>query len=253
MKNSLLVLAFLALLGFAGSVQAAPALRVAVDAPYLPFAFYSEKGELEGFDVEIVRALCAEMKVDCTLTAVPFDSILSGVEDGSIDIGIAGMAPIEERKKRVLFTDRYFRSHSIFIEKHGTISALTAGNLKGKRLGAQSGTIQETYLRNTYGDIAEIVTYETTPEGFAAVKEGKVDLLFSDGLPGYAWLKTDDGEGFETIGDPVHSDIVMDSACIAVHKDNTQLRDALNEAIQAIRRNGEYDKINRKYFDFNVY
>lgn len=253
MKTFVTALVILSAMLCLGTAYAAPALRVAVDAPYPPFAFYNEKGELEGFDVEIGRALCAEMKMDCVIEAVPFDSIIPKVEDGSIDMGIAGMGATEERKKHVIFTDRYFRSHSIFMEKHGTIPDVTVDNLKGKRLGAQAGTIQETYLRNTYGNIASIVTYATAPEAFAALKKGEVDLLFADGLSGYTWLKTDEGEGFETIGEPVHSDIVLDSSCIAVNKDNVKLRDALNEAIQAIRRSGEYDRVNRKYFDFNVY
>ena len=228
-------------------------LQVAVDAPYPPFAYYDENKTLTGFDVDIAKALCAEMKRKCEIKPVDFDQIIPNIVVGKLDMGVAGMAATEERKKLVDFTERYFRSHSIFIEKPGAVANISSESLKGKRIGAQSGTIQEQYLKKMYGDIATIVLQTSYEDVFVDLKNNKTDLIFIDGLPGYHFLKSADGDGLETIGEPVQSDIVLDSSAIAVGKGQDKLRQEINNAIQAIRRNGEYDKINRKCFDFNVY
>ena len=232
--------------------QTAP-LRVAVDAPYPPFAYYDANNNLAGFDVDIVKALCKQMNRECEIKVVDFDKIIPSIMDGSIDLGVAGMGATEERKKMVDFTERYFRSHSIFIEKPGVVSEISYESLKNKRIGAQTGTLQEQYLTKMYGDIATIVLQQNYEDVFADLKNNKTDLILVDGLPGYYYLKSEQGEGLETVGQPIHSDIVLDSSAIAIAKGNDELRTEVNEAIQAIRRAGEYDKINRKYFDFNVY
>ncbi len=88
---------------------------------------------------------------------------------------------------------------------------------------------------------------------FAMLKEKRVDLIFVDGLPGYEMLKSEGGEEFEAIGDPVDSGGAMSWACIAVSKKQPQLRNDLNAAIQTLLRTGEYGRINRRYFDFTIY
>ena len=232
--------------------QSAP-LRVAVDAPYPPFAYYDENKALTGFDVDIATALCIEMKRECEIKAVDFDQMIPDIVAGKLDLAVAGMAATEDRKKLVDFTERYFRSHSIFIEKPGAVATISSENLKNKRLGTQSGTIQEQYLKKMYGDVATIVLQTNYEDVFTDLKNDKTDLIFVDGLPGYHYLKSPEGDGLETIGEPIHSDIVLDSSAIAIAKGQDKLRKEVNQAIQGIRRNGEYDKINRKYFDFNVY
>ena len=104
-----------------------------------------------------------------------------------------------------------------------------------------------------YDDVATIVLQTNYEDVFTDLKNDKTDLIFVDGLPGHHYLKSPEGDGLETIGEPIHSDIVLDSSAIAIAKGQDKLRKEVNQAIQGIRRNGEYDKINRKYFDFNVY
>lgn len=245
----------LGLPGMGGKAFAAdqPVLRVGVDVPYPPFAMLGDDGKLTGFDVDIAKALCKELGRACDIRPVNFDDMIPAIVEGTLDIAVAGMGASEERKKLVDFTDRYFRSLSIFLQRQGTLNELTPETLKGRRIGAQSGTLQATYLRETYGDSITLVTASSHDDVYALLKQGDVDLALVDGLPGYSFLKTPEGANLETIGDAVASGGVIDWASIAVSKKQPELREALNKAIQAIRRNGEYGKINRKYFDFNVY
>lgn len=241
---------------FAGVAQAAPQegpLRVAVDAPYPPFAEYDEQGALTGFDVDIAQAICKELDRGCDIRAVPFDSILPAIVAGDLDMGVAGMGATAERKQIVDFTDRYFRCLSVFVELAGTFPEITQETVKGKRIAVQSGTLQEEYLHKHFDGVVEIVGVKDFNESMELLQAKSVDLVLADGLPTYTYLKTEEGNALEIIGNAVDAEGIMDSASIAVSKDKPELREAINNALEAMRRNGEYGRINRKYFDFNVY
>ncbi len=229
---------------------AAPVLRVGIDAPYPPFAYTDPAtGKLTGFDYDIAQAVCKKIQRECDIQVVAFDQIIPSIVDGKLDIGVAGMAKKPEREKLVLFSDKYFRSSSIFIEVAGA-GNIEQESLKGKRIAVQNQTTQEDYLRKTYGEIAEIVTFENFDGIVAAVREKKVDIAFIDGLPGYYYLQTKEGKGLDIVGDPVK---LGNASCIVLHKSMEKERDAINQAILDLRSSGEYDIINRKYFDFNIY
>lgn len=247
-----LLLAFFFIFNSTSVFAAQTPIRIAIDVPYPPFAYYDAGNQLTGFDVDIAKALCAELKRECTIVIMPFEDIIPSIAANSVDMAVVGMGDTPERRKLVNFSDRYYRSHSIFVEKPGTVAGISPADLKGKRIGVQAGTIQETYLREGYKD-SVIIANNLHVETFDNLKKGIVDVVLTDGLPGYTYLKSKDGEGLETIGGPITSGSLTGASFITVSKKQPELLKQLNEAIQTIRRNGEYGKINRKYFDFNVF
>jgi len=251
MKRSFFALLFVLMLLSSPAGADDRVYKVAVDIYYPPFSYNDEKtGELSGFDVDIAKAVCRKLEVKCEVLAVPFDEIIPQIENGQLDIGSAGFAFTEERAKRVIYTNKYFRSSSLFLELPGTFEGITPETIKGKKVAVQASTNQEDYLRNTYGDLIEVVPVKGFDEIIAMVNDKSVDLGFIDGLPGYHYLKSDAGLNLDIVGDPVHLD---DGSCMVLNKDNTALRDRINAAIEELRLSGEYDSINIKYFDFNVY
>ena len=247
-----LLLALFFVFTSASAFAAQKPIRIAIDVPYPPFAYYDDNKQLTGFDVDIARALCAEIKQECEIVIMPFDNVIPSIVNGTVDMAVVGMGDLPERKKLVDFSDRYYRSHSIFVERPGTVKGITPADLKGKRIGTQAGTIQETYLKQEYKD-SVIITKDLHEQVYEDLKKGVVDVVLTDGLPAYAYLKSKEGSGLETIGGPVTAGILTGASFITVSKQQPELRKKLNEAIQTIRRNGEYGKINRKYFDFNVF
>ncbi len=224
---------------------------VAVDTYYPPFSYTDEKtGQLAGFDVDIAKAVCGRLKLNCEIKAVPFDEIIPQVEAGQLNIGCAGFAFTEERAKRVLYTHKYFRSSSLFLQLPGAFEEINADTLKGKKVAVQAGTNQEEYLRRTYGQVIEVVPVKGFEDIIRDVNGKTVDLGFIDGLPGYHYLKSDEGLNLDIVGEPVHLD---DGSCMVLRKGEEALRDKINTAIDELRSSGEYDAINIKYFDFNVY
>lgn len=247
----LLLLSAVLVTCFSFSAQAAePVLRIGIDAPYPPFAYTDPAtGTLTGFDYDIAEALCRKINRECEITVVPFDNIIPSIVEGKLDIGVAGMAKKPEREKLVLFSEKYFRSNSIFLEIPGT-NVVSREGLKGKKIAVQNKTTQEEYLRKTYGDVAEIVLLTNFEDIIQHTIDKKVDIAFIDGLPGYHFLKTEKGEALDIVGEPVQ---LGNASCIVLSKSLEKERDAINKAILELRDSGEYDTINRKYFEFNIY
>ncbi len=234
------------------SFAAEPPLRVAVDAQYPPFGYREKAGNLAGFDVDIAVALCSEMRRECLISGMEFDDILPALIRGEIDIAVAGMGNTPERARQINFTDRYYRSHSFFIKAEGTKVNISPEGLAGKSVGVQSGSAQEEYVKRTFPQ-AILVPTPSFVGMMGDLKNGKVSLAISEGLPAFAYLKTEEGAGLETVGTPIQDPLLTGPSYIAVSKKFPQLVPTLNRALDAIRRSGEYARINRKYFDFNIY
>lgn len=251
MIQRLLILLVVSML-FASSAWAQDKVyRFAVDVYYPPFSYTDEKtGQLGGFDVDVAKAVCKKMNIACEVVAASFDEIIPQIESGQLDVGCAGFAYTEERAKRVLYTNKYFRSSSLFLELPGTFDGITPVTIKGKKVAVQASTNQESYLRKTYGDIIEIIPLKGFDEIIKGVDDKSYDLGFIDGLPGYHYLKSDEGLNLDIVGDPVHLD---DGSCMVLRKDQEDFRNRINQAIEDLRLSGEYDAINIKYFEFNVY
>ena len=250
MRLHILALVCVVLLLQALPAVAAQRIRIAVDVPYPPFADKDPaSGKLFGFDVEIGEAICKQLALDCEIVAVPFDEIIPGILAGTLEVGIAGMAITPEREQQVLFSDKYFRSSSLYIEIPGSV-AISREGLKGKRIAVQNDTIQHAYLRETYADIATIVPMQNFEDIARATLNKKVDVALVEGLPAYHKLKQEAWMGLDLVGDPVSFN---KNSHIIVSKALPELVQAINRAIHDIRANGEYDRINRKYFEFNIY
>ena len=226
-----------------------PVLRVAVEAYYSPFAYKDKVTEaLTGFDYDMAQALCRSMNRTCEIQAVPFDDILPRLQRGELDMAVAGMGRTPEREKVVLFSDRYYRASNVFLGV-GSASLPTGESLKGKRLGAQAGTFQESYLRKEFGD-ATIVTFTSHDEAITALRAGTLDLVFLDSLVAYHHIRTDEDDLVNTVGLPV---MMQEDSRIVLRKELEQERKAVNQAIIDLRSTGEYDTISRKYFEFSIY
>ena len=243
-----LLIAAAAVLVLTGSASGADKVRIGTEGAYPPFNQVDAKGNLIGFDVDIAKALCAEMKAECTFVKQDWDGIIPGLLARKYDAIVASMSITDERKKAVDFTGRYYSNSLSFIRKKG--SMLDQKALKGKTLGAQRATISGQYIEKTYGDSVKMKLYDTQENAVLDLASGRLDVMVVDFGVGYNWLNSDAGKGFEFFGEGAAID---DHIGIAVRKGEEVLRDKLSAAIKAIRADGTYQKINAKYFPFDIY
>ncbi|MGH6762502.1 MAG: ABC transporter substrate-binding protein [Phyllobacterium sp.] len=251
-KTALLLASTLMVLSAPAFAQEQTEIRIATEGAYPPFNLVAPDGTLKGFDVDIAKALCEEMKAKCTIVAQDWDGIITGLQAKKYDAVVASMTVTDERKKQVAFTDRYYSSRlSVAVPKDSALTSTEASAMDGKVVGAQSGTTQGYYTEDTYAKAgADAKLYPTQDEANLDLKNGRLDALVSDKFPMMDWLKADGADCCKLLGDIAGTE--SDTA-IAVRLEDNELRENFNKAIAAIRANGTYEKIMREYFSFDIY
>lgn len=255
MKKTIAALALVAAGLLAGSASAADKLVIGTEGAYPPFNKIEADGTISGFDVEIGKALCAKMGAECTVVAQDWDGIIPGLLAKKYDMIIASMFITEERKKQVSFTNPYYlAAMTRVVPKDSALTDFTPEGLKGKTIGAQSGTTQADYISAVYAD-ADIKLYPTQDEVNLDMVNGRLDMQVGDMLPLLDWTtKNKDGECCKIVGDPITDPkFVGDGVGIAVRQEDNALREKLNKALDEIRADGTYKQINDKYFSIDVY
>lgn len=244
------------LLGWCGVTVATAAERlpVATEGAYPPFNFIDDQGQLAGFDIDIARALCQRLGKECEIIAVPWKDLLPGLVAGRYRMIVASMSKTPEREKQAEFTEPYYRTRDIFIGRAGTgIRQIAPHTVRGKILATQMDTTYADYLYRHYDDFATIRLTDTIPAAFTALAHGEVDLVLSDNLSAFTFMRSDAGQALDIIADQPSSHGLTEDARIQVHKGDLALRDAINHALRELRLDGTYHRINARYFPFDIY
>ncbi len=230
-------------------------VRIGVEGAYPPFSYVEPNGELAGFDIDIAKALGEAMGAEVTLVAQDWDGIIPALLAKKYDAIIASMSITEERMKKVAFSNKYYQTPAKFIGKKGSMPTFSKEAVKGKNIGVQRATIHDRYLTDNYGSDVDIKRYGTQDEAYLDLAAGRVDMLLADSVAlSDGFLKKPEGADYEFIGpDLTDPQWFGDGAGIAIRKEDTDLVEKINMAIDKIRSDGTYEAIQDKYFDFNVY
>jgi arginine/ornithine transport system substrate-binding protein len=229
-------------------------LRIAVQNERPPFSFRDDEDELQGFDVEIARALCAALRLECELASLQFTDLIPALQQDRIDAAVASMSITAERLQLVDFTDKYYHAPNRFVARRGAVLDIAPASLAGKTIGVKRGTIHDRYLTAEYANAAAIRRYGYSDEIFIDLALGRLDLAFADGITlTESFLKAELGEEFEFVG-PALADPRWfgNGEGVAVRKGDTELLARLNRALQQIFSDGTYEAIQRKYFDYDI-
>ncbi len=248
-------------------------IRIGVEGAYPPFSWVDNQGNLKGFDIDIAHALCKAMDAKCTLVQQDWDGMIPALMAHKFDAIVASMSITAEREKKVDFTHKYYQTPARFIGHKGTkIKFLNSGKqdgvitdvskvdlnkdaLKGKTVGVQRATIHDRFLTDVYGNTVTIKRYATQDEVYLDLEAGRIDLALQDSVAGLdGFLDKPQGKDYTFVG-PGFADPKWfgTGAGIAVRKGDDPLREALNKAIDKIRADGVYQKLEHKYFTFDIY
>jgi arginine/ornithine transport system substrate-binding protein len=230
-------------------------VRIGTEGAYPPFNFIDSSGNLQGFDIDIAKALCEAAGVQCEFVTQDWDGIIPGLLAKKYDAIIASMSITEERKQRVNFTKKYYQTPARFMAKKGADIQISKEGLAGKTVGVQRATVSENFIRDNFGQDINIKSYATQDEANMDLVSKRLDLVFADAvvlMEGF--LNTDAGKDYEFIGPGyTNKEWFGDGIGIAVRKGDDDLLQMFNNAIEKIRKDSTYKKINDKYFDFDVY
>ena len=239
-------------LWLAAPASAQESLTIGTEAAYPPFAFVLPSGELSGFDIDVAKALCAEMGATCEIVNQAFDGLIPALNAGKIDAIIASMFITPERLEAIDFAGPYYSVPAIFIAPKDSGTEITPEGLDGKYVGVQRGTTMANYVEQNFPD-ARVQMYDTLEAANLDLASGRVDVVFADSAVVNEFLKSPDGAGFEQVGEPVYDpEILGTGAGIGLRKGDTELKEKFDAALAAIIASGEYKAINEKYIPVDI-
>jgi polar amino acid transport system substrate-binding protein len=230
-------------------------IRFLTETDYPPFNFTGPDGNPAGFNVDLARAICDEIKVTCTIQMRRFDTLLDALTSNKGDAIIASMAVTPQMRTRVDFSDPYYRAPARFVSrKDAVLPDVRPEYLEGKKVGAVAGSAHEAYLKAMFTD-AEIKSYPDSDAQRAALRRGDVDFIFGDGISLAFWVNgTDSGDCCAFSGGPfVESRYFGEGIGIAVRKGNDLLRQALNWALFRVWEKGRYTDLWLRYFSISPF
>ncbi len=246
--------ACLLMVGLGAQAQSLSKLRIATEGANPPFNEVNARGEVQGFDVDLARAICDRLKRDCEIVTQDWDGMIPALLSRKFDAIVASMSITPERLNVVAFSEAYYRSPSVFIvRKSAKSDSITPDAMKGRAIGAQSGTNQAGYLQDKYKD-SEVRLYTAIADAYRDLDAGRVDAVMYDKLPAYDWLSKPDGACCRVIGGDIHDlQYLPEDIGIAFRKDDTDLRTKVNVALRGLVLDGTYKAINAKYFPFDIH
>jgi polar amino acid transport system substrate-binding protein/arginine/ornithine transport system substrate-binding protein len=247
------LVAALAVLVIASPAFAADKLRIGVEGNYPPFSEVSPSGELSGFDIDIAKAICSEMKADCEFVQQEWDGIIPALNAKKFDLIVASMTITDKRKEVVDFSEPYYDVPSRFIAKEGAFADHSPETLRGKTIIVLRNSPRAQYIAENYKD-SDVLLVDKETAVYLELASGRGDIAFgSSVVSGEAFLKTPDGKGYAQVGDAFFLTDAQDGGVgIALRKGEEDLRGKVNAALGDIMADGTYEKLAAQYFDFDV-
>jgi polar amino acid transport system substrate-binding protein len=230
-------------------------LRFVTDSDYPPFHYFDEEGVLTGFNVDLARAICEALSVECEVNPVDWEDLFKNLDNGEADAAIASIRIDTESLKRADFTSRYYATPGRFIaRKDNDLKDVRPETVEGRKIGVLKGTGHEAFLKQ-YFSAAELVPFGTSDEAQTALKAGDIDFVFGDGVGLTFWLNGVTSDACcEFRGGPYFdTKFFGEGVGIAVKKGNRQLVEILNYALEQVHASGRYEGLFLRYFPMSFF
>ncbi len=220
----------------------ADTLTMGTNAAFPPYEYY-ENDQIVGIDAEIAAAIAEKLGMELVIEDMEFNSIISAVQTGKIDFGMAGMTVTPERQQSVNFSDTYAEGVQAIIVKEGS-DIKSADDLFAEgatwKIGVQEATTGDIYCTGDFGD-ERVFKYKVGADAVEALKTGKVDCVIIDNNPAKAYV--DMNEGLVIL----ETEYTQEEYAIAVALENTELLEKINAALKELWEEGKIQEILEKY------
>jgi len=217
-------------------------ITIGMDDTLPPMEYRNDKNELVGFDIDFAEALAGELGVKVEFVPSAWDGIIPGLDAKRFDMILSAMNVTEERKKKVDFVEYFGVGQIVAVKAGNPLNIQSVEDLDGKTVGVQLGSTGETAV-NSINGLKEVKKYDLTTDVFNDMGLGRVDAAVIGEMVGRYYMTTKPGV-FEVVGDSFQ----VQPMGIAVRKGDTELREALEKAVQTLEDNGTLSKISEKWF-----
>lgn len=213
-------------------------LTMATNAEFPPYEFY-ENNAVTGIDADVAQAIADKLGMELVIQDMAFDSVLVAVQSGQADIGMAGMTITPERLENADFSVPYAETYQVVIVAEDSAIS-TIDDLVGKKIGVQTNTTGDIYATDDYGD-DNVKRYNKGAEAVVALTQGMIDAVIIDREPAKVFVANNEGL---TI---LETEYAIEEYAIAFAKNNTELYDQVNGALQELIDDGTVQQIVDKY------
>src|SRR5436190_11669672 len=230
-------------------------IRFLTETDYPPFNFTGPDGNPAGFNIDLARMICDEIKVTCTIQMRRFETLIDAISSNRGDAIIASLAVTPQMRARVDFSDPYYRAPARFVSRRDQVMReVRPEYLEGKKVGVIAGSAHEAYLKAMFTD-AELHPYPNDDAMRTALRKGEVDFIFGDAIALAFWINgADSGDCCAFSGGPFgESRFFGEGIGIAVRKGNDVLRQALTSAVFRFREKGRYTDLWLRYFSVSPF
>ena len=214
-------------------------LIMSTNAAFPPYEMTTDSGEFEGIDIETAQAIADKLGLELQIDDMDFDAALLAVQQGKSDMVMAGVTVTDERQNVMDFTDSYATGiQSIIVKEDSDIASVD--DLAGKKIGTQRGTTGYLYCSDDFGD-ENIVAYDDGLTAVQMLNNGQVDCVVIDNAPAKEFVAANPGLKL------LDTAYVEENYAIGVGKGNTELKDAINTALEELKADGTLQAIVDKY------
>ena len=214
-------------------------LIMSTNAAFPPYEMTTDSGEFEGIDIETAQAIADKLGLELQIDDMDFDAALLAVQQGKSDMVMAGVTVTDERQNVMDFTDSYATGiQSIIVKEDSDIASVD--DLAGKKIGTQRGTTGYLYCSDDFGD-ENVVAYDDGLTAVQMLNNGQVDCVVIDNAPAKEFVAANPGLKL------LDTAYVEESYAIGVGKGNTELKDAINTALEELKADGTLQAIVDKY------
>ena len=220
--------------------ETAQTLTMATNAEFPPYEFH-EGDSIVGIDAEVAQAIADKLGMELKIEDVSFDSIIPGVQAGKYDMGMAGMTVTDERLESVNFSTSYAKGVQSVIVKEGS-DIKSIDDIAGKKIGVQTSTTGDIYATGDYGE-ENITRYDNGAVAVQALVAGKVDCVIIDNEPAKNYVAANEGL---TLLETAYTE---EDYAICFNKDNTELQEKVNAALEELIADGTVKSIVDKYIN----
>lgn len=225
-------------------------IRFLTETDYPPFNYAGADGNPQGFNIDLARMLCEELRLACTIQMRRFETLIPALNGNQGDAAIASIAATVDIRTRVDFTDPYYRTPARFVARRDSaIEDPLPERLEGKKVAVVGETAHEAYLKALFTE-AEIRAYPNDEAARLALRRGEVDLLFGDAITLAFWLNGSDSENCCAFrgGPYLDNRYFGEGVGIIVKKGNDTMRMALNWALFRVWEQGRFTDLWLRYF-----
>ena len=229
------------------AVQKAGILTVGLDDSYPPMEFRDSKNELVGFDVDLGNEIGKKLGVKTEYITTDFSGILLALTSSKFNMILSGMSITDERKQSIDFSDTYVMGGQVVAIKQGNASIKSLEDLKGKIVACQLGSTGDTAATAMEG-LKEVKKYDKITEAFQELSLDRVDAVIMDAQVGGYYVAKKPGE-YEVLKNAISEEPMG----IGFKKEDKELKDAIQKALNELKADGTMSKLSVKWFGFDAY